>query len=271
LTAFTNKVAIVTGATSGIGKAVAIELARQGCKVSICGRDPERLAEAKRELLKFTPDIIAASADVESEEDCKRLIAETTDKFGGLDILINNAGISMRALFSDTRIEVIRKVMGINFWGTVYCSHYAIPHLIQSRGTLVGISSIAGIRGLPGRSAYSASKFAMHGLLQSIRSENRKTGLQVLICCPGFTASNIRNTALTGDGLMQSETPRDEDKMMQPEEVALRLVKAIQKKRKTLILTPSGKMTSLISKIFPFWLDKQIYKHLAEEPNAPFR
>jgi len=129
------------------------------------------------------------SADVSVEEDCKRLIKEAVDKFGTVDILINNAGISMRALFEEVDLSVLKQVMDINFWGTVYCTKYALPYLLKQKGSVVGVSSIAGYKGLPGRTGYSASKFAMQGLLETLRIENIKKGLHVLIACPGFTAS----------------------------------------------------------------------------------
>jgi len=161
--------------------------------------------------------------------------------------------------------------MDVNFWGTVYCSKFALPHLLKTRGSLVGVSSIAGYKGLPGRSGYSASKFAMQGLLEVIRIENIKKGLHVLIACPGFTASNIRKTALAADGTQQGESPRDEDKMMSAEAVAKKIAIAIAKRKRTLVLTSQGKMTVLLNKFIPGRLDKMVYNHIAKEPNSPFK
>src|SRR5690606_5748812 len=149
------------------------------------------------------------------EEDCERLIQATIQQFGRIDLLINNAGISMRALFKDLDLKVLKQVMDINFWGTVYCTKFALPYLLQQKGSIVGISSVAGFKGLPARTGYSSSKFAMHGFLESVRIENLDAGLHVLIACPGFTASNIRNTALAKDGNIQGESPLDEGKIMQ--------------------------------------------------------
>ena len=149
-----------------------------------------------------------------SKKDCQHLISETISKFKKIDVLINNAGISMRATLEDMNLSVMKKVMDINFYGTVFCTKYALPHILKSKGSVVGVSSIAGYKGLPARTAYSASKFAMQGFLESLRIENLKKGLHVLIACPGFTASNIRNTALSKDGEVQKESPRDESKMM---------------------------------------------------------
>ena len=198
-------------------------------------------------------------------------MAETMATFGRIDVLINNAGISMRAVFEKTDLNVIRQLMDINFWGTVYCTKYALPHLLKSKGSVVGISSIAGKKGLPGRTGYSASKFAMEGFLETLRTENLKTGLHVLVACPGFTASNIRNTALAADGNTQGESPRDEKKMMQPEEVARRIYKAVEGRKRDIIMTRDGKLTVFLNKFFPAMMDKVVYNHMAKEADSPFR
>ena len=177
----------------------------------------------------------------------------------------------MRAMFSDVELSVMKKLMDVNFWGTVYCTKYALPHLIETRGTVAGISSIAGIHGLPGRTGYSASKFAMHGFLEALRIENFKNGLHVLIAAPGFTYSNIRKTALAADGNPQGESPREEDKMMTAEKVAQHIYRAVSKRSRSLILTSQGKSTALLKRIAPSLLDKLIYDHLAKEPDSPFK
>ncbi|MBK5284944.1 MAG: SDR family oxidoreductase, partial [Bacteroidia bacterium] len=191
--------------------------------------------------------------------------------FGQIDILINSAGISMRALFDDVQLDVLKRVFEINFWGTVYCTKFALPHLLLSKGSLVGISSIAGKTGLPGRTGYSSSKFAMEGFLQTVRIENIKKELHVLVACPGFTASNIRSAALNAEGATQKESPRDETKMMQPDEVANKILNAIVKRKRDLVLTSEGKITVLLSKLFPSFLDKMVYNHMAKEKNSPLK
>lgn len=266
-----NKVVVITGASSGIGKALAIACAHEGARLAINGRNPQNLAETEVLLKQLGAEVLALPGDVSAEADCKALIDETVARFGRIDVLVNNAGMSMRALFGKADLSVIRKLMDINFWGTAYCSHYAMPHLLKSRGSLVGISSIAGMKGLPARPGYSASKFAMQGLLESIRIENLKKGLHVLICCPGFTASNIRNTALAADGNAQGESPRAEDKMMTAEEVAEHIIRGILKRKATIILTTQGKLTVWLNKFFPRWMDQQVYKHLAKEPDSPLK
>ncbi len=266
-----DKVVVITGASSGIGEALAKRFALAGAKVVIAARNIGKLIKLADELSKDAAEVLSVKTDVSSESECRNLINETVIKFGGIDILINNAGISMRALFENTDLNVIRKLMDVNFWGTVYCSKFALPHLLKSRGSVVGVSSIAGYKGLPGRAGYSASKFAMQGFLEVLRIENMKKDLHVLIACPGFTTSNIRNTALAADGSQQGESPRNEDKMMSADEVALQIFKAIQKRKDRLTLTSQGKLTVVLNKFFPKFMDKMVYNHMAKEPDSPFK
>ncbi|MBK7851193.1 MAG: SDR family oxidoreductase [Bacteroidetes bacterium] len=266
-----EKVVVVTGASSGIGRSLAIEFARNGYNVVAAARKVDQLETVKKDIEKAGGKALIVATDVSKESDCERLMAETMATFGRIDVLINNAGISMRAVFEKTDLNVIRQLMDINFWGTVYCTKYALPHLLKSKGSVVGISSIAGKKGLPGRTGYSASKFAMEGFLETLRTENLKTGLHVLVACPGFTASNIRNTALAADGNTQGESPRDEKKMMQPEEVARRIYKAVEGRKRDIIMTRDGKLTVFLNKFFPAMMDKVVYNHMAKEPDSPFR
>lgn len=266
-----SKVVIITGASSGIGEALAYEAASRGYRICLAARSREKLEVVRVNCLKHTADVLVCVADVSSESDCRRLVQETTEAFGRVDMLINNAGISMRALFNDCSLDVLRKVMDINFWGTVYCTKYALPYLLKSGGSVIGISSIAGIKGLPGRTGYSASKFAMHGFLESLRIENRKTGLHVLLACPGYTASNIRNTALNQSGQSQTESPYDESKLMPASEVAAAVFRAADKRKHYIYLSFQGKMTLLLSRFFPRLLDRLVYNTVAAEKDSPFK
>ena len=226
----------------------------------------------EKELNDKGIEVLAVQTDVTREDDCKHLIEQTVQKFGKIDILINNAGISMRALFDELDVDVIRRVMDVNFWGTVYCSRYAIPYLLHSKGSLVGIISVAGFVGLPGRTGYAASKFAVRGFLNTLRVENLKKGLHVLVAAPGFTASNIRKTALVADGNQQGESPREESKMMSAEDCAAIIVKGIRKRKREIIMTlVEGKISVFLSKWWPSLLDKLAYNHMAKEPDSPFK
>lgn len=177
----------------------------------------------------------------------------------------------MRAIFEEVDLNVIRQLMDINFWGTVYCTKFAFPYILKNKGSVVGVSSIAGYKGLPARTGYSASKFAMQGFLETLRIENLKKGLHVLIACPGFTASNIRNTALSKNGTMQGESPLNEDKLMTSEEVAEQILKAIIKRKDRIVMTTQGKLVVLLNKFFPKLIDKMVYNHMAKEPNTPLK
>ena len=253
---FRDKVVLVTGGTDGIGKALVEHLLMVGAKVSTCGRHHDKLYRLQSEFPSYPLHTIVA--DVSIENDCRHLVESTIKVFGGIDILINNAGVSMRALLKDTTADVIKKVMEINFFGSVYCTRFALDSIRERKGSIVGISSIAGYRGLPGRSGYSASKFALQGWLEAIRTELLDEGVHVMWVCPGFTASNIRNSALNEKGAAQGESPLDEGKLMTAEEVAEKILKAVRKKKRTLVLTFTGKQTVFMNRFFPAWSDKLV-------------
>ena len=263
-----GKVVIITGASSGIGRALAVEYAKRGALLSLAARRIDQLNELKNELPNT--EILTTQTDVTSESDCKNLMDLTIQHFERIDVLINNAGISMRALFDDIDLKSFKKVMDVNFYGTVYCTKYALPYLIHSKGSLVGIISVAGHVALPARSAYSASKFAVRGFLDTIRLENLYTGLHVLVAAPGFTTSEIRKFALRADGTSQGETPRKEEKMMSAEACAYLVVNAIEKRKRSLVLTfGEGKLSVFLGKFFPLLLDRLTFMHMAKEPDSP--
>ncbi|MEA3494414.1 MAG: SDR family oxidoreductase [Bacteroidota bacterium] len=268
---YEKKVTIVTGASSGIGKASAIEFAKQGSNLVIVARDEKRLIDTESQCKIFGVEVLVVKADVSKEVDCKRIINSTIKKFDRIDVLVNNAGISMRALFGNTDLSVLKKVMDVNFWGTVYCTKFALPYLLKTNGSVVGVISTAGFRGLPGRTAYSASKFAINGFLETLRTEYLKTGLHVLIVAPGFTSSNIRVTALTGDGSKQGCTPKDESRMMTPEGVAKKLVRSVKKQKKYLIMTSMGRAVYVLNKFFPRSMDTLVYWYFSRENDSPFK
>jgi short-subunit dehydrogenase len=263
-----GKVVIITGASSGIGRALAVDYAGRGASLSLAARRIDQLNELKEQLTNT--EILTVQTDVTSESDCKELIIQTIRQFGRIDVLINNAGLSMRALFDDIDLKSFKQVMDVNFYGTVYCTKYALPYLIESKGSLVGIISVAGHVGLPARTAYSASKFAVRGFLDTIRLENLYTGLHVLVAAPGFTSSEIRKKALTADGTPQGETPRKEEKMMSAEICAHLVINAIEKRKRSLVLTfKEGKLSVLLGKLFPGLLDRLTFQHMAKEPDSP--
>ena len=269
---FKDKVVVITGASSGIGKALAEELAKRGANLVLGARQYVTLCEITAALeTKYEIKALAVQADVSKEEDCEQLIKQALVTFGKIDVLINNAGLSMRALFNDLDLSVIKNLMDVNFWGTVYCTKYALPEIIKTKGSIIGVSSIAGYRGLPGRTGYSSSKFAMNGFMESLRTELLKTGVHVMVACPGFTTSNIRVAALSKDGAAHGETSMEEGKMMSAEEVAARISDGILKRKRTLVMTRQGKLAVWMNKLFPAFTDKKVFELFAKEKNPLIR
>lgn len=268
---FFEKVVLITGASSGIGRACAFEFAKRGAKVVLGARHTEELSAVVNSIIAEGGVASACHLDVTSEDSCKQFVNFALAKYGGINVLINNAGISMRAVFEDLDLDVLRKLMDVNFWGTVFCTKYALPELLRAKGSVVGVSSIAGFMGLPGRTGYSSSKFAMNGFLETLRVETLKQGLHVMVVAPGFTASNVRLNALNEKGEQQGKTPREEGKMMSSEEVAVYIANGIERKKRTVILTLMGKVTVFLSKIAPALLDKLAFNEMAKEPNSPLK
>lgn len=266
-----NKIVIITGASSGIGEACAYAFAKQGAKVVLAARSIDKLNHVKQHCEALGAQALLVKCDVSLEDDCKNLINQTVAQFKTIDVLINNAGISMRALFADLDLAVLKQVMDINFWGTVYCTKYAMPYLLAQKGSVIGISSVAGFKGLPGRTGYSASKFAMEGFMESLRIENLKTGVHVGVMRPGYTASNIRNAALNKNAKSQAESPFDESKLMSAEAVADYILNMIATKKAEQVLTLQGKLSFLLQKFVPRILDKLVYNTIAKEKDSPFK
>jgi short-subunit dehydrogenase len=253
-----DKVVVITGGSDGIGKALVELYLNKGAKVATCARNYQKLYQLQ--AANTGKPLFIHAADVSKETDCKGFIDAVIKEFGTIDILINNAGVSMRALVQDVDFDTIRRVMDINFWGTVYCTKFALAQIIKNKGTIVGVSSIAGYRGLPGRSGYSASKYAVNGWLEALRTELLESGTNVMWVCPGFTSSNIRNAALNSNGESQGESPMDEGAMMSSEECAGHIANAIEKRKRTLVLTFTGKRAVFMNKFFPALADKLVRK-----------
>ena len=267
---FQDKVVIVTGASSGIGLATARLLGSLGARVVMAARSYDKLCSLAPSV---APEdrVLPVRCDVSSESDCAALIEAAVKRFGGIDILVNNAGLSMRAMFKDLDLNVLHRLMDVNFWGTVNCTKAALPYLLQAKGQVVGVISIAGYSALPARTGYSASKYAIRGFLDTLRIEHVKDGLGVLVFAPGYTSSNVRNAALTADGSAQGETPLDEDKLMSAEECALHLAKGLARRKSELILTGLGKATVWAHRLFPRLTDRLTYKYIARETDSPFK
>ncbi len=266
---FENKVVVITGASSGIGLETALEALDRNARVVFAARNLE-IVKAELNSRKILEEkYLLIKTDVAIESDCKNLMEKTIEKFGTIDVLINNAGISMRASFADLDLSVLKKLMDVNYWGTVYCCKYALPQLIKNKGAIAGISSVAGFKGLPGRTGYSSSKFAMNGFLETLRLELMEKKVSVSIICPGYTNSNIRNTALNNEGKTQNESPLDESKLMSAEAVGKEILFAVEHKESFKVLTILGKATFWLNKFFPKFIDKQTLKLIKKESGSP--
>jgi len=265
-----SKNVIITGASSGIGEALCFRYAEEGYNIVLAARSIDKIQLRAEEISKkYGVQAVAIRCDVSNEADCAQLIRQTIEKMGSIDILINNAGISMRALFADADIAVIRRLMEVNFMGAVYCTKYALPYLKKSKGCVVAVSSIAGYRGLPGRSGYSASKFAMQGFFECLRTELLQDGVHVHIACPGYTNSNVRLNALTADGTAQGETPYNESDLMTGEAVAKTIFDSVQQGKAESIMTFKGKLTVFLNKFLPKkMMDKIVLNAVMKDDSA---
>jgi len=265
MSVFNSKVIVITGGSDGIGKALVDAFLLEGAKVATCGRNYDKLYQLQSQYAG--KPLLIHTTDISKQQECKSFIEAVIKNFGRIDILINNAGISMRALFSEVELDALRKVMDVNFWGSVYCTKYALPAILSSKGSIVSVSSVAGYRGLPGRSGYSASKFALNGWMETLRTELLNTGVNVLWVCPGFTESNIRNAALDSKGQALGETTMDEKSMMSSTECARHIMDAIRKRKRTIVLTFTGKETVFLNKFFPSLADKLVRNFFYKKGN----
>jgi len=251
---FINKTVVITGGSEGIGRALVEEFLSRGARVATCGRNYDKLYDLQSH--QAGKPLFIHTADVSKEIDCKNFIEQVIKQFGSIDILINNAGLSMRSHFIDVDLSTMRRLMDVNFGGTMNTTKYALPYILKNKGSIVAVSSIAGYRGLPGRAGYSASKFAVNGFMEALRTELLDTGVNVLWVCPGFTASNIRNVALNKDGKPQGESPLEEKKLMPASVCANYIIRAIEKRKRTIVLTANGKETVFLNKFFPSLTDR---------------
>jgi NAD(P)-dependent dehydrogenase (short-subunit alcohol dehydrogenase family) len=253
-----NQTILITGGTDGIGRALVFRYLQNGWNVVTCGRNPQKILELEQDAPKG--NLCVLNADVSVEKDCERLVNHAIKMFGRLDVLINNAGISMRGMLEEGKemIGVVKKVMDINFNGALYCTTYALPHIIESKGVIVGVSSVAGYRGLPGRSGYSASKFALQGFLESIKVELVDKGVHVMWVSPGFIASNIRFNSLDAEGKSRGSSTMNESKLMTPERCAELIANGIAKRKRTVLMSFQAYQTVFLNKFFPSLTDKLV-------------
>ena len=240
--AFRDQVAVITGASSGIGKALALQLAGQGSRAVIAARRAERLEDVAEECRARGGEVLVVPTDVSAEAQCKALIEKTIDRFGRLDMLINNAGLAVLARLEDyTDLQLFRQTIDVNFYGAVYCTYHALPHLKQSRGRIVAISSLGGKAPAPCNSPYIASKFAMHGFFDSLRIELIRSEVSVTIICPYWVVTGFHEAQLDKDGVARGPSGRAiyTDKMMTAVRCAEITLEAAYKRKREVMMGPT--------------------------------
>ncbi|RJR17907.1 MAG: SDR family oxidoreductase [Desulfobacteraceae bacterium] len=262
---FRGKAVVVTGAASGIGLALARRFGQAGSTMAMLDINKDALTEASSRLANMGIRTMHVECDVSDPHCVAGAMEEVIKDLGGVDVLINNAGISARAAFAATRLEVFHRVMGVNFFGALYCTKACLESLLERKGLVITISSLAGFSPLLGRSAYSASKHALHGLFDTLRSEFRRTGLDFLIVCPGFTATAIGISALDGDGAITRHPQSTAGRPSKPEHVADQIFRAAEKNRKLLILSRIGHLGRFINKISPSLYEYLMIKSMRSE------
>jgi short-subunit dehydrogenase len=263
---FTDKVIVVTGASEGIGRALCLALAPQRPKLAIAARNEERLNELMKEVESKGAQVLIVPTDVTGEEACKRLIRVTIEKWGSMDVLVNNAGRTMWTNFEDiTDTSIFEKMMQLNYLGSVYCTYYALPYLKKSKGLIVAVSSVAGLTGVPTRTAYAASKHALFGFFDSLRIELDGTGVNVTMIAPDFVLSEIHRRALGYDGKPLGKSPLQENEIMTAEKCAALIVKAMENRDRLLLMSIRSKMGRWIRLVSPQLVDNVAKKAMREK------
>ncbi|MEJ5361444.1 MAG: SDR family oxidoreductase [Spirochaetota bacterium] len=260
-----GKITVITGGASGIGGAIALEFGLHGSSIAILDVDEIALKKQIHILQSNNIPAIGFQCDITDEKQCTVTIAQIIKQYGGIDVLINNAGITQRSLFVDTHATVYKKVMDVNFFGAIYCTKAAINSIIERKGVIVVISSIAGIAPLYGRTGYSASKHALHGFFESLRAELKNDGVHVMMVCPGFTQTNLQSRALCGNGTLNIKDRAIVGREASPQSVAKEIYKGIIKRKRTLVLTTVGKLSYCMAKLLPRLYERMMAKSVKKE------
>ena len=254
---YTGKVVIVTGASSGIGKALSFALANERARLVLAARDASALETVAAVCREKGADVLVVPTNVTSEEACRILVEKTVERFKTLDALVNNAGVGMLARFDEvTDLSTYEQVMRVNYLGAVYPTFHALPHLKASRGQIVTVASLAGLTGVPTRTAYSASKHAVFGFFDSLRIELLGSGVSVTMVAPDFVLSEIHRRAFGPDGKPTGQSPLKEAKIMTAETCAALIVSAMEKRQRLLITSARGKVGRYVRLVAPGLIDR---------------
>lgn len=249
---FTNKIIIITGASSGIGKELALKLSEKNSKLVLASRNKQRLNEVAELCIKNGSEALVVTADVGKKEDCKNIVDQTVKRFGAIDVLINNAGLTMWADFDTvTNLKALEQIMQVNFFGSMYLTHFALPLLIKSKGQIVGVSSLTGKTGIPTRSIYAASKHAMAGFFDTLRIELKEKDVAVTMIYPGFVSTEVRERALNSDGVPLGKSPVKEKEVMTVEKCVRLMLPVIEKRKRELVMTTRAKIGLWLKMIAP--------------------
>ncbi len=254
---FDRKVVLITGGCAGIGRALVLRMAQAGARLVIFDLDRASLDSLVQHLQDhLNCEALGLECDVADAAAVERAMALVLERFGGIDVLVNNAGITHRSRFIDTEVAVFQRIMAVNYFGALHCTHAALPSLLERRGQVIVLSSLSGFAPLLYRSAYSASKHALHGLFETLRAEHRDAGLGVMLVCPGFTATDLRKNALVGDGSVQAQPTLTLGKVASPQDVAEAIFQAALKRQRLLVLSNVDWRARLLARVFPALFEK---------------
>lgn len=259
---------VITGGAGGLGAAFAERFARAGAAIALLDTDESKLDDVCAQVSASGARCAGFPCDVTDEAAVARAFEAVLSRYGTIDVLINNAGITHRSTFRETSTAVLRKVIAVNVFGSIYCTKAALPALIERRGLIIAISSIAGLAPLAERTGYAASKHALQGLFGSLRAELGGTGVDVLIVCPGFTATGISSAALDGDGSVARHAQTTVGKLATPESVAEAVFRAATQRRRMIVLTPVGKTTAWLHKLWPTLYERLMVRSLERSRRA---
>jgi short-subunit dehydrogenase len=257
MAAYSGRSVVVTGASQGIGKALSLELAGQRPRLALAARDAAALEDVAAACRERGAEALVVPTDVSDEAACRALVERAVERFAGVDVLVNNAGIGMLGRFEDvTDLSLYERLMRVNYLGSVYPTFHALPHLKRSRGQIVAVSSLAGLSGVPMRTAYAATKHAQVGFFDSLRVELRGTGVSVTVIAPSFVRSEIRKRSPGPDGRTVEASPVRESEIMSAEECARRILRAMERRQRILVMTAKGRLGRWMKLVAPDLVDR---------------